>query len=368
MANINQDRLVQHFIELVKIDSESRNEKAIAEALAEQLGEMGFDVQKLPVPAEISNGFNIYAKLEGKLEGTILLSCHMDTVTPGNGIEPIIEDGIIRSKGDTILGGDDKSGIAAIMEAVRCIKADGEEHQTIELAFTVYEEGGLHGSQNFDMSKVESLTGIVFDSGGPIGTIITTAPGQQNLKVNITGKPAHAGLAPEEGINALTVAADAITNMKLSRIDEETTANIGVVKGGQATNIVMPELFIEAEARSLDDDKLQAQVEHMVSTFEAAAEKHGAEINIASKRAYNAYRIADNDPHVEKIKAAFEANGVEPLCKPTGGGSDANIFNSKGLKTVNLSTGMAKVHTTEEFIKIDDMVEITKFLYTYLTR
>ncbi|KLV04475.1 peptidase M20 [Photobacterium aquae] len=368
MTTINQDRLVQHFFDLVKIDSESRNEKAIAEALAEQLGELGFAVEKLPVPEAISNGFNIYAKLEGKLEGTILLSCHMDTVTPGNGIEPIIEDGIIRSKGNTILGGDDKSGIAAIMEAVRCIRADGRDHQTIELAFTVHEEGGLQGSQHFDMSKVTAHQAMVFDSGGPIGTIITTAPGQQNLKVTITGKPAHAGLAPEEGINALTVASDAICQMKLSRIDHETTANIGVVKGGQATNIVMPELYIEAEARSLDDSKLQAQVDHMVSTFEAAAEKHGAEINIISKRAYNAYRIDENDAHIERIKAAFAANGIDAFTKSTGGGSDANIFNSKGLKTVNLSTGMAKVHTTEEFIKIDDMVAISGFLYTYLTR
>ena len=368
MTTINQERLIQHFIDLVKINSESRNEKAIAENLSEQLGEIGFQVSKLPVPEDISNGFNIYAKLPGQLEGSILLSCHMDTVTPGNDIEPVINDGVISSKGDTILGGDDKSGIAAIIEAVRCIQAENLPHKTIELAFTVHEEGGLHGSKLFDMSYVESRQAIVMDSGGDIGTIITVAPGQQNLKVTITGKPAHAGLAPEEGINALTVAADAISQMKLSRIDSETTANIGVVNGGQATNIVMPELYLEAEARSLDDSKLEAQVAHMVNTFEAAAEKHHAGIDIQSTRAYNAYRIDDNDPLVEDVKAAFAANGVEPKTKSTGGGSDANIFNGKGIKTVNLSTGMAKVHTTEEFITVADMVEITKFIYTYLTR
>ena len=368
MSNINQDRLIQHFIDLVKINSESRNEKAIAETLAEQLTDIGFRVERLPVPEEISNGFNIYANLPGDLEGSILLSCHMDTVTPGNGIEPVITDGVISSKGDTILGGDDKSGIAAIMEAVRSIQEQKLPHKTIELAFTVYEEGGLHGSKHFDMSHVESKEAIVLDSGGDIGTIITVAPGQQNLKVNITGRPAHAGLAPEEGINALTVAADAIGQMKLSRIDEETTANIGVVKGGQATNIVMPELFIEAEARSTNADKLADQVAHMISTFEAAAEKHGAEVDIASTRAYNAYRIEDNDPLVESVKAAFAANGVKPETHPTGGGSDANNFNEKGVKTVNLSTGMTKVHTTEEFITIADMVSITEFMRTYLTR
>ncbi len=365
---INQDRLIEHFIDIVKIDSESGDEKAISEALAEQLAQIGFAVEKLAVPQELSNGFNIYAKLPGTLPGSVVLSCHMDTVTPGIGIEPVIEGDIIRSAGETILGGDDKSGISAIIEAVRSIKEAGAEHQTIELAFTVFEEGGLHGSRQFDMSKIESRDAIVFDSGGEIGTIITVAPGQQNMKVTITGRPAHAGLAPEEGINALTVAATAISQMNLSRIDKETTANIGVVHGGLATNIVMPELKLEAEARSLDDDKLAAQVEHMTTTFEAAAKEHGAEIEIISSRAYNAFRIADTDPLVQKIMAAFEANGVAPFTDSTGGGSDANIFNGKGLKTVNLSTGMAKVHTTEEFIKISDMVKITDFLYTYLTR
>ncbi|QIZ76100.1 M20/M25/M40 family metallo-hydrolase [Ferrimonas lipolytica] len=368
MTAINQDRLVNHFIELVKIDSESRNEKQIAETLTEQLGALGFAVTRLPVAAELSNGFNIYAKLAGELNGSVLMSCHMDTVAPGIGIEPVIEDGIIRSAGDTILGGDDKSGIAAIMEAVRVIKESGNAHKTLELAFTVFEEGGLHGSKNFDMSVVNSSEAIVLDSGGPIGTIITVAPGQQNLKVTIKGKPAHAGLAPEEGVNALTVAADAISQMKLSRIDAETTANIGVVNGGQATNIVMPELFIEAEARSLNDDKLSAQVAHMVSTFEAAAEKHGAQINIETERSYNAYNIDDKDPLVSDIQAAFSQCGVTPLLQSTGGGSDANIFNEKGLKTVNLSTGMAKVHTTEEYIAVADMVAITEFVKAFLSR
>ncbi|MCE4935737.1 M20/M25/M40 family metallo-hydrolase [Aliivibrio fischeri] len=368
MTQVNQERLVNHFLDIIQIDSESKNEKAIAEALAEQLGELGFTVSKLPVPEHVSNGFNIYARLDGSLEGSIVFSSHMDTVTPGNGIEPIIEDGVIRSKGNTILGGDDKSGIAAVMEAVRVIKENNQEHKTLELAFTVYEEGGLHGSKNFDMSYIQSNHAIVLDSGGPIGTIITSAPGQQNLKVTITGRPAHAGLAPEEGINALTVAADAITNMTLSRIDEETTANIGVVRGGQATNIVMPELYIEGEARSLDDEKLAKQVEHMESTFKAAADKHGAEIEIISTRAYNAYKIADENPHVASIKEAFESINIEPFTKPTGGGSDANVFNEKGLTTVNLSTGMSKVHTTEEFIKVSDMVDITRFVAAYLTR
>ncbi|MGD8170376.1 M20/M25/M40 family metallo-hydrolase [Vibrio sp. TRT 21S02] len=367
MTQVNQERLVEHFIQLVKIDSESRNEKQIAETLAEQLGEMGFTVHKLPVPEDVSNGFNVYARLEGKLDDSIVFSCHMDTVTPGIGIEPIIEDGIIRSKGDTILGGDDKSGIAAVMEAVRCIQAENKEHKTIEIAFTVHEEGGLFGSLHFDMNYIQSDKAIVLDTGGPIGTIVNSAPGQQKIVANIKGRPAHAGLAPEEGISAIQVAADAITQMKLLRIDEETTANIGVVRGGQATNIVMPALEIVAEARSLNADKLDQQVAHMIETFQATAEKHGAEVEIESSRAYNAFVIADDHPHILAIKSSFEAVGLEPFTKRTGGGSDANNFNEKGLTTVNLSTGMAKVHTTEEHIAVSDMVKITEFVKHYLT-
>ncbi|HAS4271309.1 TPA: M20/M25/M40 family metallo-hydrolase [Vibrio cholerae] len=367
MSLINTQRLVDHFLQLIQIDSESGNEKKIAETLAEQLGELGFTVHKLPVPAEVSNGFNLYARLEGTLNDSILFSCHMDTVKPGIGIEPVIEDGIIRSKGNTILGGDDKSGIAAILEAVRVLRDSQQAHKTIEIAFTVHEEGGLKGSEHFDMSKVQAEKAIVLDTGGPIGTIVRAAPGQQKIVALIKGKPAHAGLVPEDGISAIAVAADAITQMKLLRIDEETTANIGIVQGGQATNIVMPELKIVAEARSLNDAKLEAQVQHMIETFERAAEKHGATVEIESTRAYNAFKLEEDNAHIQAIKASFETIGIEPKTKLSGGGSDANNFNAKGLTTVNLSTGMAKVHTTEECIAIADMVKIAEFVCAYTT-
>ena len=367
MPVINEQRLVEHFIQLVQIDSESGNEKQIADFLHDQLTNLGFVVEKLPVPQHVSNGFNLYARLEGALPGSTVFSAHMDTVTPGKSIQPIIDNGIIRSAGDTVLGGDDKSGIAAVIEAVKSIQEQKLDHKTIEIAFTVHEEGGLMGSKHFDMSLIQSDNAIVLDTGGPVGTIITSAPGQQKLNVTIKGKPAHAGLAPEDGISAITVAADAINQMKLLRIDDETTANIGVVSGGNATNIVMPTLNIIAEARSLNNDKLLAQVNHMVETFEAVAAKHGATVEIDSQRAYNAFVLDEAHPHVESVKQVFTAMDIEPKTKSTGGGSDANNFNEKGLTTVNLSTGMTKVHTTEEHIAVDDLVKITVFLKNYLT-
>ncbi|CAH0533079.1 Peptidase T [Vibrio stylophorae] len=364
--NIQSDRLIEHFLSLIQIDSESGNEKVMAEQLQAQLSALGFEVTPQAVDPALSNGFNLYAKLPGTLPGHTVMSCHMDTVTPGNGIEPEIVDGMIRSKGNTILGGDDKSGIAAIMEAVRSLQEQGIAHHTIELAFTVYEEGGLCGSKCFDVSMIEAKQGVVLDSGGPIGTIITQAPGQQNIELEMIGRPAHAGLAPEDGINALTVVADAISQMKLSRIDHETTANIGVVQGGQATNIVMPSLTLKAEARSLDDAKLEAQVAHMVQTFEQAAAKHGATANIKVSPAYGAYRISDDDPLVQLVSQAFGAVNLPAKTSTTGGGSDANIFNQKGIKMVNLSTGMSKVHTCEEFIAVQDMIDITRALTAYM--
>ncbi|GLS84770.1 M20/M25/M40 family metallo-hydrolase [Paraferrimonas haliotis] len=364
---INEERLLNNFLSYLRIDSESGNELEMAKRLVDDLTALGFLVEQQPVPSELSNGFNVYAKLEGQLNDSVLLSCHMDTVTPGNGIEPIVEDGVVRSKGDTILGADDKSGIAAIIEAIQSIQEKKLPHKTIEIAFTVFEEGGLHGSRAFKLDQVSSDKALVLDSGGPIGTIITQAPGQQTLQVTIQGKPAHAGLAPEEGINALTVAAAAINTMNLGRIDFETTANIGTVNGGSATNIVMPEVILKAEARSLNSDKLTSQVEHMINRFEDAAYKHGAKLLIDSEREYDAYQIAEDDPLVQSIAKAFESVSTQPQTKSTGGGSDANIFNEKGLKTVNVSTGMSKVHTTDEFITIDDLNQVTRFVGAFLT-
>jgi len=367
MTTINQQRLLEHFFQLVRTDSESGNEKQIAELLAEQLGTLGFSVTKLPVPAEVSDGFNIYARLEGKSDESVLLSCHMDTVKPGIGIEPWNDDGVIRSKGDTVLGGDDKSGIAIIFEAVRQLQSSNTAHKTIEVAFTVHEEGGLFGSKHFDASKIQSTQAVVMDTGGPVGTIVTGAPGQQKITADIKGRAAHAGLAPEEGISAAQVAADAISKMKLLRIDHETTANIGMVNGGMATNIVMPEVTVIAEARSLNNDKLNQQVEHMVDTFKQSAAQFEAEVEIASTRAYDAFVLSEQHPHVEAVKLAFNKVGITPITKHTGGGSDANNFNQMGITTVNISTGMAKVHTTDEFIAVKDMVSAAEFLLEFLS-
>ena len=313
------------------------------------------------MPGEKTGGEtgNVIATLKGNRNGKkILFSSHMDTVSPSIGVKPIIDEanGIIKSDGTTVLGSDDKAGIAAILEALRTVKENNIEHSDIQVVFSIWEEGGLQGAKNLDYSKIDAEYAFVLDSGGSPGEIIVKAPAQDAIKVKIIGKPAHAGLQPENGISAIMVASKAIENMKLLRIDEETTANIGIVKGGIATNIVMPELEIVAEARSLSEEKLDAQTNHMIETFKSAAKEFGAEIEIDVNRAYGPFNIDETDEIVQLVKKAFSNMNIEGKTASTGGGSDTNILNKNGIKAVNLGIGMKNAHTLEEYIAIEDLI------------
>ena len=361
---VNEKRLIDEFLELVQIDSPTSKEGAIAKVLVEKLEEIGLDVVVDNAGEKVGGETgNVIGTLKGNRDGKkIMFSSHMDTVSPGIGVKPIIneEDGIITSDGTTVLGSDDKAGIAAILEALRQIKENNLDHADVQVVFSIWEEGGLYGAKYLDYSKVNAEYAFVLDSGGAPGEIIIQAPAQDSMKVKITGKPAHAGLQPENGISAIMVAAKAIENMNLLRIDEETTANIGVVNGGIATNIVMPELEITAEARSLSVEKLDAQTKHMVETFKKAADEFGAEIQIDVDRAYTPINVAEDDEIVVLAKKAFENIGIKATTGSTGGGSDTNILANNGMKAVNLGIGMKKVHTLEEYIAIKDIIDSAK--------
>ena len=361
---INNQRLINEFLELVQIDSPSSKEGKIAEVLVEKLKEIGLEVviDGAGVKAGGETG-NVIATLKGNREGkTLLFTSHMDTVSPGIGVKPIIDEanGIIKSDGTTVLGSDDKAGIAAILEALRTVKENDIQHADIQVVFSIWEEGGLYGAKYLDYSKVNADYAFVLDSGGAPGEIIIQAPAQDAIKVKIIGKPAHAGLEPENGVSSVMVAARAIENMNLLRIDEETTANIGIVKGGEATNIVMPELEIIAEARSLDEGKLDAQTSHIIEAFEKAAKEFGAEIEVETSRMYSPLNIDENDDIVEFTKKAFANLNIEGKTASTGGGSDTNVLNKNGVKAVNLGIGMKKAHTLEEYIAIEDLINSAK--------
>ena len=361
---INEKRLVDSFLEYVQIDSPTKEELEFANYIRGVLEDLGLEVYMDNAGDKVgSNAGNIVAKLKGNPNGTpILFSCHMDTVSPGKGIKPQIKDGIISSDGSTILGADDKAGIAAVVEALQIIKDENIDHGDIEVVFSIYEEGGLFGAKNLDYSKLDSKKAYVLDSGGAPGTIIYKGPAQSSVKIKFIGKEAHAGVAPETGISAIEIAAEAISNMNLLRIDEETTANIGIIQGGSATNIVTKEVILEGEARSLDNDKLKAQTDHMVKVSNEAAEKYKGQVEIDIAQSYEAFEISLDHELVEDVKAANEILGFKTITVPSGGGSDTNIYNSKGIPTINLGIGMMAPHTLEEHISIEDLVNSSKLV------
>lgn len=355
---INQDRLVSTFLELVQIDSPSGQEEEIAQHLMNELKNLGLTVER------DATG-NVIGRLAG--EGPpILLSAHMDTVGPGRGVKPVITNGMITSDGTTILGGDDKSGVAAILEVLQVLVEQGLPHSSLEVILTVSEEIGLIGAKGLDLKGLRAQEGIVLDSGGPIGTIVVSAPSQDKIRAVVHGKTAHAGVEPERGINAIVVASEAIAAMPLGRIDEETTANVGRIQGGTATNIVPDRVEMAGEARSHDERKLKAQVRAMTEALKKAADQHGTTVEIEVDRSYSTFQLIEEDDIVRRATTAAKSLGLTPLLVPSGGGSDANVFNAGGIQTVNISTGMDKVHTTEERLAVDDLVQCAEFLLAVL--
>lgn len=363
---VNAERVVQEFMELVQVDSESGAERQLADLLKERLAAMGLEVieDNAGDHVEVGRGTgNVIATLPGNGgKGPMLLSAHMDTVKPGKGVRPRRENGVITSAGDTVLGSDDKAGIVAILECLRVVKEKNIAHGGIQVVFTVAEEIGLVGAKNLDYNCIQAKMGFVLDSGGPPGEIIIQAPTQYSLTATIKGKAAHAGIAPEQGINAIVVASHAIAGMKVGRIDEETTSNIGVIAGGVATNIVPEQTTIKGEARSINPAKAKDQIDHMVDEINKAAEKFGATAVIKVEKEYDPINLAPEALPVRIAMQAAENIGVKPFLGQTGGGSDANIFNGQGIACVNLGIGMSKVHTTEEFITEENLVANAQFM------
>lgn len=363
---INKKRLVGSFMSMVAIDSISKEESGYAAYLTAEMEKLGLEVvedKSSASAAGVQTG-NLIGRLKGKKSGVqpVLFCAHMDTVVPGHNIKPVIRNEIIYSSGDTILGADDKSGVAAILEALCCLNEAGTEHGDIEIIFTFGEEIGLLGARHLNYDLLRAKYGYVLDCGGAPGTIINQGPAQDNIRAVIHGKAAHAGANPEGGISAIQVAARAIELMKLLRIDSETTANIGKIYGGDATNIVCDKVVLEGEARSLSEDKLVQQTKHMTDCLQKACADYGAKLECTTKRMYPSFYVSEQEAVIQTAKSAGTRIGLDVTVKSTGGGSDVHYFNGAGICTVNLATGMNKVHTTEEEIKIADLVNISRYL------
>lgn len=365
---VNKERMVNEFLQLVRIDSLSGLERQMADALKKKLSAMGYE----PVEDDAGkktggNAGNIICNVKGRKEvPAVLLMAHMDTVVPGIGKNPILEDGYIKTDGTTILGGDDAIGLECILEALRILKENNIEHGDIQIAFTIGEEVGLLGAKNLDYSKIHSKYGIVLDGGVPIGSVSVKAPTQNKINVIIKGRAAHAGMEPEKGVNAIQIACEAISQMRLGRIDSETTANIGVIKGGLATNIICDKVEIEAEARSRNTNKLDIQTAHMKECFDRAAALFGGSVEFEASLEYEAFDVPEYSEIIIILKKAATAVGIDFISKATGGGSDTNVINGKGIQAVDISIGMDKVHSVEERVLVDDMVKAAGFLVSII--
>jgi tripeptide aminopeptidase len=361
---VNKTRLVDEFLELVQIDSLSRKEKKMCDTLKSKLESMGYSPVEDDAGQKIGGECgNIICTIKGsKNVPAILITAHMDTVVPGIGKKPVVDGDIIRSDGTTILGGDDASGIAIILETLKVLKEDNIKHGDIQIAFTIAEEVGLLGAKNMDFSKINAKFGFILDSDGRIGCAAVKAPSQNKIHVVVKGKAAHAGMEPENGISAFSIMSEAITKMKLGRIDEETTANIGLINGGVATNIVCDRVEIECEARSRQQVKLDTQTAHMRECFEKAAAKWGGEVEFKAEIEYPSFNINEDSAIVKIMETAATKCGFVYEGVATGGGSDTNIINSKGIEAVDISIGMTKVHSVNEQIAISDLQKAALFL------
>ncbi len=368
---VNRQRLADTFQSLVKIDSESKNERAVSEYLAGLFSHLGAIIITDDSRAETgSNAGNLVAKFEGVAGlDPLLISAHMDTVSPGRGVVPVFKDGVFTSNGDTILGADDKSAIAIMYETMCVLRESGAAFCPLELVFTVCEEIGLIGAKNFDFGLLRATRGYVLDASDVTG-IVTRAPAANRLEFVIHGKDAHAGANPEDGVNAIVIAARAIAKLAPGRVDNETTYNIGTIDGGLATNIVPARVTVKGEARSRKDDMLALVTEQIVTVFREtvadAALRSGHEgspfLDVSVISDFKSFHVPSDHRVVANALSASRRLGFDMVEIESGGGSDANVFSQHGITAGVLGTGMREIHSVRETIALDDMVRAAELL------
>lgn len=351
--------VVKYFLQLVAIDSESRNERGMIDALKIDLEALGCIVEEDDCQLKTGgNAGNLHAIFPGSIDKPPILFCaHVDTVSPGVGIKASIVGDKIQSDGTTVLGSDDKSGIAEIMIALQRVKASGRAHAPVEILFTVSEEIGLLGAKHFDKSKLKATFGYALDAHR-VGELTVGAPSQNSFKAVFHGKEAHAGVEPEKGLNAIRIAAEAIAAMPLGRIDFETTCNVGIIQGGEATNIVPNKVEIKGEARSHNQVKLariSQDIEQAMRSTLSRYESLGARLDFECISEYKSFSIAEDQEVVKLAQNALRALNIPDSTIKGGGGSDANILTASGIPVIITGTGMDKVHTVNENIELEQL-------------
>jgi len=370
---INESRLLNNFLELAAISSPSFQEDAIFDKLENIFSELEMAPIFYPYidskKGAIIKGKNLIATLNGSDDNypTILLSCHADTVGPCQKVEPFVEDGIVKSRGKYILGGDDKAGIAEIIEALRTIKEKNLTHGKIEIAISSAEEVGLYGAKNLPYKELTAKQAIVIDASGDVGSVIIAAPQHNIFHLIIKGKEAHAGIEPEKGISAIKAAGEIITHFKNGKIDKYSTANLGKINGGQANNIIPGKVILTGEIRSHSKKRLKKHIQTLKKIIKKTEIKTGANIKFEIEKEYDLYRAKENNPLLINLAKSYSKNNIELKKVWAEGGSDANIINQHSIDCLNLTCGMQNVHSSEEFIKISNLEKMASILVDFLT-
>ena len=359
-------RVVDEFFKQVKIDSLAFKEKNMLDYIEKRVKPMHVEINLLTYELkEVGMGSaNLIVKIPANSKTpkkSLFFDSHLDTVEPGIGIEPVIEDNIIKSKGDTILGADDKAASSAMVIAIEEIVNSGIEHGDLYFIFSTAEEVGLMGVKHLDFSKIKADYGFVLDSHGAVGGVIISAPFHYQYEIKIRGKASHAGIAPEKGISAIKIGAKIITDLPQGKISTDTVANVGIVEGGKANNIVPDECIIRGEYRSLDFNDIKT----IHQKVQMIVDKHKGEalgVEIEQKEEYKGFSFDTDSDIIRFVNKAITDLGLEPQHEKTGGGSNTNIYNQQGIIAVTLASGMMNVHSTDEYIPIDDLENLVKLI------
>jgi tripeptide aminopeptidase len=359
--------VVDEFIALASLNSPSRKECLVAGYLIGRLRELGLDFEVDDSASRTgSDTGNILVRVPGNAPGPAILLCaHMDTVGPTEGMVPELRDGVVYSNGETVLGADDKAGIAILLSALADLHGGGLPHPDLEVLFTVQEEVGLSGAESL-RAELKAAFGYVLDGDGPVGNIVNQAPSKVDLDFSVTGKAAHAGVCPEQGINAIVVAARAIARLRTGRLDRQTTSNVGPISGGRARNIVADRAEVSMEVRSTDQARLEAEVQAVLRAFEEEAAAAGAQLSVAKEFPFVTFTIPETHPVVANAFRAARSLGIEPRLWTSGGGMDANIFNVKGLPCIGLGIGIEGAHSPKEHIAVVQLEAGVRFIEALL--
>lgn len=372
---VNRERLIRRFSDYVSYDSETYHEKALGERVVRDLKSLGLTIRTdgddpAFLTAHPESHPNIYGFLPGNAEGDpVLLSAHLDTVSPGTGKRAVFhEDGTVTADGTTVLGADDVSGLTAILEALSVIREEQLTHPDIEVLITTAEEAFCEGSKAFDFGLIRSKKAYVLDLDGAVGTAAIAAPTILSFTATVKGKAAHAGFRPESGINALSIAATSLYRIPAGRADADSTVNFGTIHGGTARNIVPDLVTVTGEVRSLKPERAEELMQDIRTIFTQTAAEEGGSVSFTVTEHVHAYRVEEDSETVRHYQKAAEAAGLTGTkLRTTCGGSDANRLNANGIEAIVVACAMEDVHTTKEQTSVSELVRAAELATSILT-